>query len=54
VIVRERAAAMSGNSADFSGNIPDNYDNGMGPVIFRGLRGRYGSEGRLQFTVSRA
>jgi ubiquinone/menaquinone biosynthesis C-methylase UbiE len=29
-------AAMSGNSADFSGNIPENYDSGMGPVIFAG------------------
>ena len=28
--------AMSGNSADFSGNIPENYDSGMGPVIFAG------------------
>jgi ubiquinone/menaquinone biosynthesis C-methylase UbiE len=27
---------MSGNSADFSGNIPENYDSGMGPVIFAG------------------
>ena len=27
---------MSGNSADFSGNIPENYDRGMGPVIFMG------------------
>ena len=27
---------MSGNLADFSGNIPQNYDTGMGPVIFAG------------------
>ena len=27
---------MSGSSADFSGNIPENYDSGMGPVIFTG------------------
>ncbi len=27
---------MSGNLADFSGNIPENYDSGMGPVIFAG------------------
>ena len=27
---------MSGNIADFSGNIPENYDSGMGPVIFAG------------------
>jgi hypothetical protein len=27
---------MSGNLADFSGNIPQNYDSGMGPIIFAG------------------
>lgn len=27
---------MSGNLTDFSGNIPENYDSGMGPVIFAG------------------
>ena len=27
---------MSGNLADFSGNIPQNYDIGMGPIIFAG------------------
>jgi SAM-dependent methyltransferase len=27
---------MSGNLADFSGNIPQNYDSGMGPTIFAG------------------
>ena len=27
---------MSGNLADFSGDIPGNYDSGMGPVIFAG------------------
>ena len=27
---------MSGHLADFSGNIPENYDSGMGPVIFAG------------------
>jgi ubiquinone/menaquinone biosynthesis C-methylase UbiE len=25
---------MSGHLAGFSGNIPENYDSGMGPVIF--------------------
>jgi SAM-dependent methyltransferase len=29
-------AAMSGNLADFSGNIPENYNSGMGPIIFAG------------------
>ena len=29
-------AVMSGNLADFSGNIPQNYDSGMGPIIFAG------------------
>ena len=29
-------AVMSGNLADFSGNIPQNYDCGMGPIIFAG------------------
>ena len=27
---------MSGNLADFSGNIPQNYDSGMGSIIFAG------------------
>ena len=27
---------MSGNLADFSGDIPQNYDSGMGPIIFAG------------------
>jgi SAM-dependent methyltransferase len=27
---------MSGNLADFSGNIPENYDSGMGPIVFSG------------------
>jgi SAM-dependent methyltransferase len=27
---------MSGHLADFSGDIPQNYDNGMGPIIFAG------------------
>ena len=27
---------MSGNLADFSGSIPQNYDRGMGPTIFAG------------------
>jgi len=27
---------MSGHLADFSGDIPENYDSGMGPVIFAG------------------
>jgi ubiquinone/menaquinone biosynthesis C-methylase UbiE len=27
---------MSGDLADFSGNIPQNYDSGMGPIIFAG------------------
>jgi hypothetical protein len=27
---------MSGNPADFSGTIPENYDSGMGPIIFAG------------------
>jgi ubiquinone/menaquinone biosynthesis C-methylase UbiE len=27
---------MSGNVADFSGDIPRNYDQGLGPVIFAG------------------
>jgi hypothetical protein len=36
IVVRGNGGwAMSGNSADFSGNIPENYDNGMGPCEFR-------------------
>ncbi len=27
---------MSGNLADFSGDIPRNYDNGLGPILFAG------------------
>ncbi len=33
---KKMGAMMSGNLADFSGNIPQNYDNGMGPIIFAG------------------
>jgi ubiquinone/menaquinone biosynthesis C-methylase UbiE len=27
---------MSGNQADFSGDIPRDYDNGLGPILFAG------------------
>jgi ubiquinone/menaquinone biosynthesis C-methylase UbiE len=30
---------MSGHLADFSGDIPENYDRGMGPIIFAGYAG---------------
>ena len=33
---KKMGAVMSGNLADFSGNIPQNYDSGMGPIIFAG------------------
>jgi ubiquinone/menaquinone biosynthesis C-methylase UbiE len=49
---------MSGNLADFSGSIPQNYDSGMGPIIFAGYaadmarRTAAGSPSRVLETAS--
>lgn len=44
---------MSGNLADFSGDIPENYDRGLGPVIFAGYAADMAHRATSGSTLSR-